>query len=262
MRLRTTAAAVFVGAVALVLPTAGPSPADDTGGRGLGTLHYRFYEQDGDERRAQIRPADNDTCYLLTHTSRNEPAVEVVNQTRSQAVLYDNQGCAGRPARVLAPGQRARDLEVIAVFFRAVDGRGDQGRGDQGGDQGGEDPGRGDQGRGDQGRGDQGSGDETGEDQGRGEQGTGDQGRGEQGRGDQGTGDQGRGEQGRGDQGTGDQGRGEQGTEDGVAEDGAGNADQGGRGETGRGDNASDTDQEGAEGEEEDLITRIFRSIG
>ncbi|GHI87311.1 hypothetical protein [Streptomyces xanthophaeus] len=173
MRLRTTAAAVFVGAAALVLPTAAPSLADGPDGRGLGTLHYRFVEDDGDERRAQIRPADNDTCYLLTHTSRREPAVEVINETRSQAVLFDNPGCSGRAERVLQPGQRARNLEVVAVFFKPADGngRGDQGNGGWNG--------REDEGRGEQGRGDQ-TGDQTGDDQD-----STDAGRGEQGRGDE-----------------------------------------------------------------------------
>ncbi|MCX4690912.1 hypothetical protein [Streptomyces sp. NBC_01408] len=253
MRLRTTAAAVFVGAVALVLPTAGPSPADDQGGGPLGTLHYRFFEQDGDERRAQIRPAGNDTCYLLTHTSRNEPAVEVVNQTRSQAVLFGNQGCSGRAERVLAPGQRVRDVEVVAVFFRPADGRGD-GRGDGGGDGG---DGGGDGG----GRGDQGIGDQGGADPGRGDQGRGDQGRGDQGIGDQGGGDLGGADPGSADQGRGDQGIGDQGSGGGAREDLDGNGGQGGRGETGRGDNVADTGEEGAVGEE-DFLTRIFRSIG
>ncbi|WCD88754.1 hypothetical protein KPP03845_105164 [Streptomyces xanthophaeus] len=165
MRLRTTAAAVFVGAAALVLPTAAPSLADGPGGRGLGTLHYRFVEDDGDERRAQIRPADNDTCYLLTHTSRREPAVEVINETRSQAVLFDNPGCSGRAERVLQPGQRARNLEVVAVFFKPADGNG---RGDQG--NGGWND-REDEGRGEQGDGEQGNGGWNGrEDEGRGDE--------------------------------------------------------------------------------------------
>ncbi|MEU9251099.1 hypothetical protein AB0D66_04530 [Streptomyces sp. NPDC048270] len=159
MRLRTTAA-VFAGALALALPTAGPALADDEGGRGLGTLHYRFIEEDGGERRAQIRPADNDTCYLLTHTSSSEPAIDVVNQTRSRAHLYDNRGCSGRAERILEPGQRARNVEVIAVFFRPADGRGDGDGGD-----GREDHGRGDQGgQGDQGRGEQGGQGGAGED--------------------------------------------------------------------------------------------------
>ncbi|WP_411101814.1 hypothetical protein [Streptomyces sp. cmx-4-9] len=190
MRLRTTAA-VLVGAAALVLPTAAPSLADDHDGRGLGTLHYRFVEDDGDERRAQIRPAGLDTCYLLTHTSRHEPAVEVVNGTRAVAVLFGNTGCSGRPQRVLGPGERARNLEAVAVYFQPADGRDDQGRGDE--------EGRGDQGRDDQGRGDE---------EGRGDQGRDDQGRGdEEGRGDQGRDDQGRGEGGRQDSGRPDSAR-------------------------------------------------------
>ncbi|MER5870799.1 hypothetical protein [Streptomyces sp. NPDC002044] len=42
MRLRTTAV-VFAGALALVLPPAGPASADD-GGRNLGVLDYRYSE--------------------------------------------------------------------------------------------------------------------------------------------------------------------------------------------------------------------------
>ncbi|MEU9105399.1 hypothetical protein AB0D54_13665 [Streptomyces xanthophaeus] len=238
MRLRTTAAAVFVGAAALVLPTAAPSLADGPGGRGLGTLHYRFVENDGDEHRAQIRPVDNDTCYLLTHTSRREPAVEVVNETRSQAVLFDNTGCSGRAERVLQPGQRARNLEVIAVFFKPVDGNG---RGDQGdgGWDGREDEGRGEQGNGEQGDGEQDNGGWNGrEDEGRGDQ-TGD---------DEGSADEGRGEQGRGDEAV-EEGGSEDATEEeeAVEEEGA--------------EEEEGLDEEMTE-ETEEFVNRIVRSLG
>lgn len=149
MRLRTTAV-VLAGALALALPTAGPSLADD-GGRGLGVLDYRYSDEDGDDRRGQIRPADNDTCYLLTGTSRRRPAVEVRNETESLALLFENGGCAGKAAKVLKPGERARNVEVVAAFFRPVDGH-DHGRPGGGRD----DEGRDDQGRDDQGRDDEG----------------------------------------------------------------------------------------------------------
>ncbi|MCX5011625.1 hypothetical protein OG765_11585 [Streptomyces sp. NBC_00555] len=169
MRLRTTAV-VFAGALALVLPTAGPSLADDHDGWGLGILHYQFLDEGGELTRGQIRPADNDTCYLLTGTSRDEPAIDVVNDTRSQAVLFDNRSCGGEPERVVEPGERERNLEAVAVVFRSSheegpgrgdwDGREEQGLGDQGlGDQGLGEQGRGEQGRGDQGQEDPGRGD-------------------------------------------------------------------------------------------------------
>ncbi|MFJ4778341.1 hypothetical protein [Streptomyces sp. NPDC088762] len=145
MRLRTTAA-VFAGALALVLPTAGPSLADDHDGRGIGTLHYRL----ADGRTAQIRPADNDTCYVLTHASEEDPAVDVVNDTESLAVLFDNRTCDGRAERTLRPGERARGVEAVSVFFKPVEGRGDwhggdgEGRGDWNGGEGGDGAGRGD----------------------------------------------------------------------------------------------------------------------
>ncbi|WP_168714751.1 hypothetical protein [Streptomyces sp. A0592] len=180
MRLGTTAA-VFVGALALVLPTAGPSSADDPGDRALGTLYYRYLDDAGRERQGRIRPADDGTCYLLTGTSRNEPAVDVRNRTRSRALLFDNPGCSGRAVATLRPNGAVSDVEVVAAFFKPVDGAGQEpGRGDwnNGGEQG--------QGRGDQNEedaADEGAADESdGADQG---QGRGDWGNGGQGRGDQ-----------------------------------------------------------------------------
>ncbi|MFF4390556.1 hypothetical protein ACFY0G_27800 [Streptomyces sp. NPDC001552] len=119
MRLRSTAA-VFVGALALALPTAGPSVADDHGERALGTLHYQYLDAAGSERRGQIRPADNDTCYLLTRTSRDEPAIEVRNETESLAVLFDNRNCDGVAEKVLKPGEKAKRVEVVSVYFKPV----------------------------------------------------------------------------------------------------------------------------------------------
>ena len=176
MSVRSTAA-VFAGALALVLPAAGPSLAYDHDGRGLGELQYRL----ADGRIAQIRPSDNDTCYRLTHTSENDPAVEVRNDTRSLAVLYENGNCNGEAVENLEPGERARHVEVGSVFFKPREhdhhggrpgggdggwqGGGGDGRGDGGGDggwQGGGGDGRGDGGwqggggGGDGGRGDHG----------------------------------------------------------------------------------------------------------
>ncbi|MFJ3975430.1 hypothetical protein [Streptomyces sp. NPDC090021] len=168
MRLGTTAA-VFAGALALALPTAGPAPADDHGGR-LGTLAYRYVDDAGRERQGRIRPADDGTCYLLTGTSRREPALGVTNRTRSRALLFDNPGCAGRAVATLRPNGSVKGVRVVAAFFEPVrdsghgPGRGDWG--DGGGEQG-------------QGRGDWGGGGEQG--QGRGDWGGGEQGRGEQG---------------------------------------------------------------------------------
>ncbi|MFE1826358.1 hypothetical protein [Streptomyces yangpuensis] len=140
-----TAAAVFAGALALALPTAGPAPADDHGDR-LGTLAYRYVDDAGRERQGRIRPADDGTCYLLTGTSRREPAVEVTNRTRSRALLFDNPGCAGRAVATLRPNGSVADVRVVAAFFEPVhesgqgpgrgdwgDGDGEQGRGEQGG---------------------------------------------------------------------------------------------------------------------------------
>ncbi|AYV30032.1 hypothetical protein HET69_26890 [Streptomyces sp. CJ_13] len=123
MRVRTTAAAL-IGALAIVLPAAGPSLAnDDDGregrdGRTLGELHYRFVDENGYERQAQLRPADNDTCYRLTHTSESDPAYQVRNETRSLAILFDNATCGGRDVETLAPGQRSRgNVSVASVLF-------------------------------------------------------------------------------------------------------------------------------------------------
>ncbi|MFF4431447.1 hypothetical protein ACFYZ4_20030 [Streptomyces sp. NPDC001513] len=255
MRLRTTAA-VLVGALALVLPTAGPSLADDHGDRALGTLNYRYVNDDDVEENGQIRPADNQTCYVLTRTSRDRPAVAVQNNTRSRAHLFDNRSCSGEEVATLRPDGRVNRVRVVSVYFTPVNGNddgrgdwnngGDQGRGDQGrGDQGRDDQAGDDQAREDQGRGDQGRDDEAREDQAREDQGRGDQGRDDQGRDDQAREDQAREDQGRGDQGRGDQGRGDQAREDQARED------------QGRGDQARDDEEE-----EEDLLERVFRALG
>ncbi|MFG2980809.1 hypothetical protein ACGFYQ_06045 [Streptomyces sp. NPDC048258] len=166
MRLRTTAV-VFAGALALVLPTAGQSLADDHSGRTLGTLHYQFVDDDGDERSAQIRPAENNKCYVLTRASDAEPAIEVRNETESLAVLFDNRTCDGKAERVLEPGQRAQDVEAVSVVFEPVDGenagREDQARDDQAKhDQPSDDQAKDDQAKDDQARDDEGRGDSNG----------------------------------------------------------------------------------------------------
>ncbi|MFJ7267925.1 hypothetical protein ACIQV3_14945 [Streptomyces sp. NPDC099050] len=129
MRLRTTAIAL-TGALALVLPAAGLSYANDHDDReNLGTLHYR-YSDDGDTRHGRIEPADNDTCYQLTHASRNHPAFQVRNDTESLALLFEDRSCGGRAVETLEPGERADDLEVRSVYFKPTDDWDDHGRHD------------------------------------------------------------------------------------------------------------------------------------
>ncbi|MFI6146213.1 hypothetical protein [Streptomyces sp. NPDC051109] len=118
MRLRPTAVALL-GALTLVLPTAGPSLAG--GHDDLGRLQYII---DNDER-AQIRPSDNDTCYELTGTSRNRPATAVHNDTESRALLYPNHACGGRVERELQPGDTVYNVEVLSVSFVPTHGRRD-----------------------------------------------------------------------------------------------------------------------------------------
>ncbi|NXY97256.1 hypothetical protein HYE82_23340 [Streptomyces sp. BR123] len=115
MRLRTAAVA-FLGAFALAVPLAGPSMADDFDDRPhLGRLDYIV-----DGERRQIRPADNDTCYELTGTSRREPATAVRNDTKSRATLFTEDGCNGRPERVLEPKDVVYDVAVRSVVFTPV----------------------------------------------------------------------------------------------------------------------------------------------
>lgn len=120
MRLRSTAAAALVASFALVLPAAGPSLATghDRDHHGLGELRYRFTDDDGDTRRGTIEPADNDTCYRLTGTSRNRAAFWVENDTESLAVLFRDSSCGGEAQETLRPGERAHDLNVRSVFFK------------------------------------------------------------------------------------------------------------------------------------------------
>ncbi|MFD6226185.1 hypothetical protein ACFWFZ_04810 [Streptomyces sp. NPDC060232] len=224
MRLGTTAA-VFAGALALALPTAGPAPADDHGYR-LGTLTYRYVDDAGRERQGRIRPADDGTCYLLTGTSRRDPAVEVANRTRSRALLFDDPGCGGRPVATLRPNGAVSGVEVVAAFFTPADEAGGPGRGDWNDDDGEQEQGRGDWN--DDGEQEQGRGDWNDDD---GEQ--------EQGRGD--WNDDGEQEQGRGDwndDGEQGQGRGEQGDEEEVEQ----------------------VDE--ADEAEEDFVSRVLRAVG
>lgn len=126
MRLRTTAA-TLLAALALVLPTAGQSLANDHDDHhGLGTLTYRY----GDDERGSIRPADNDTCYQLTHASGNHPAFAVHNRTESLALLFEDPHCGGQAEEALEPGERARDLEVRSVLFEPTDDEDHHGRHD------------------------------------------------------------------------------------------------------------------------------------
>ncbi|MEU9034826.1 hypothetical protein AB0D45_07900 [Streptomyces sp. NPDC048352] len=118
MRLRSTAAAALLASLALVLPAAGQSLANDHDRDTLGELRYRFTDGNGDVRRASIEPADNDTCYRLTHTSSNRSAFWVENDTESIAVLFRDSTCGGEAQEVLEPGERARDLSVRSVLFK------------------------------------------------------------------------------------------------------------------------------------------------
>ncbi|MET9610076.1 hypothetical protein ABZZ17_34235 [Streptomyces sp. NPDC006512] len=120
MRLRTTAA-VLLASFALVLPTAGPSLANDHDDNDtLGELHYRYTNDNGDSRSRTIEPADNDTCYQLPGT-RNNPAYKVENDTDSLALLFEGRSCNGQPQEILEPGDSARNLNVRSVFFKPVD---------------------------------------------------------------------------------------------------------------------------------------------
>lgn len=117
MRLRTTAAAALLTSFALVLPTAGQSLADDRN-YGLGEIHYRYAEYDRDGHRRTIEPADYDTCYRLTGTSRNRPAYFVENDTEALVLVFRGDSCGGEAQEVLRPGERAHDLNARSVFLK------------------------------------------------------------------------------------------------------------------------------------------------
>ncbi|MFD8145471.1 hypothetical protein [Streptomyces sp. NPDC059708] len=116
MRLRSTATAALLAATALVLPTAGPSLAN--GHDGLGEIHYRFTDDDGDVRHGTIEPADNDTCYRLTGTSRGRAAFAVQNDTESLVLVFRDNSCGGEAQEVLRPGERAHDLNARSVYLK------------------------------------------------------------------------------------------------------------------------------------------------
>ncbi|MEU8436060.1 hypothetical protein AB0F18_24785 [Streptomyces sp. NPDC029216] len=121
MRLRSTAAAALAS-LALVLPTAGPSlAANDHDHDTLGEIRYRFTDDDGEVRHGTIEPADNDTCYRLTGTSRNRPAFTVENDTDSLALVFSDNNCGGEAEEVLRPGERAHDLNARSVFLKPDD---------------------------------------------------------------------------------------------------------------------------------------------
>ncbi|MFH7595894.1 hypothetical protein WDV06_12430 [Streptomyces racemochromogenes] len=123
MRLRSTATAALLAAAALILPTAGPSLASDPDhDHGtLGEIHYRFTDDDGDVRHGTIEPADNDTCYRLTGTSRNRAAFAVSNETDSLVLVFRDNSCGGEAQEVLRPGERAHDLNARSVYLKPTD---------------------------------------------------------------------------------------------------------------------------------------------
>ncbi|MFE6833519.1 hypothetical protein ACFVFI_01560 [Streptomyces sp. NPDC057705] len=256
MRLRTTAAAL-VGALALVLPTAGPSLADDHGDRVLGTLNYRFVNDNDIEESGQIRPADTNTCYVLARTSQDKPAIAVQNNTKSRAHLFANRNCSGEEVATLRPDGQVNRVGAVSAYFTPVDAE-DDGRGDNDGR--GDWNNGGDQGRGDQGRDDQARDDEARDDLGRDDQGRDDEARDDQARDDEARDDQGRGDQARDDQARDDQARDDQARDDQARDDEA--RDDQGRGDQARDDQARDDQARDQDEDEEDLLDVVFRAIG
>ncbi|MER6213151.1 hypothetical protein ABT213_03735 [Streptomyces sp. NPDC001674] len=123
MRLRSTAAAALLASVALGLPAAGQALANDRDHDhgGLGEIHYRFTDDDGDVRHGTIEPGDNDTCYRLTGTSRNRPAFAVQNDTDSLVLVFRDGSCGGEAQEVLRPGEHAHDLNARSVYLKPSD---------------------------------------------------------------------------------------------------------------------------------------------
>ncbi|MFF4368991.1 hypothetical protein [Streptomyces sp. NPDC001594] len=124
MRLRSTATAALLAATALALPVSGQAlaAADPDHDHGtLGEIHYRFTDDDGDTRHGTIEPADDDTCYRLTGTSRNRAAFAVQNDTDSLVLVFRDNSCGGEAQEVLRPGERAHDLNARSVYLKPTD---------------------------------------------------------------------------------------------------------------------------------------------
>ncbi|MFF5704478.1 hypothetical protein ACFY7H_18535 [Streptomyces sp. NPDC012794] len=113
MRLRTTAVAL-VGALTLVLPTAGSALADDGG-----AFNYTFL-QDGASTSGQVSDLTEGRCHVLAVTD-GASIEEVVNETDMVALLFDNQHCKGRPVATAGPGEMAGDFKAVAVRFESAE---------------------------------------------------------------------------------------------------------------------------------------------
>lgn len=112
MRLRTTAVAL-AGALALVLPTAATALADD------GDVFSYSFQQDGESKTGQVSDLAEDKCHALSVTD-GSALEEVVNETDKVALLFDNKNCEGEPVAAAGPGEKAGDLEAVAVAFEAA----------------------------------------------------------------------------------------------------------------------------------------------
>ncbi|WP_405980352.1 hypothetical protein [Streptomyces sp. NBC_00158] len=112
MRLRTTAVAL-AGALALVLPTAATALADDGE-----ALSYSF-QQNGESKTGQVSDLAEDKCHALAVTDASA-IEEVVNETGKVALLFGNKDCEGEPVAAVGPGEKAGDLDAVAVAFEAA----------------------------------------------------------------------------------------------------------------------------------------------
>ncbi|MFZ3492054.1 hypothetical protein ACODT5_02235 [Streptomyces sp. 5.8] len=108
MRLRTTAA-VLVGAMAIILPTASQALADDSN-----AFNYTFMKA-GKPQHAQINDLSEEKCHDLAVA--NGSVTEIANETKKVALLFDNATCSGEPVLAAEPGDRAGDFKAVAVAF-------------------------------------------------------------------------------------------------------------------------------------------------
>ncbi|WP_329019885.1 hypothetical protein [Streptomyces sp. NBC_00690] len=115
MRPRTSAAAVALGALALVVPLASPASAAE------GDFHYRYTGLNGQPQPGVLVDPPSQRCVVIPEAANpgsSSPAFGPRNDTGSVAIVYTEPDCTGQSFRLRPHGEQTTDrLQLRSVIF-------------------------------------------------------------------------------------------------------------------------------------------------